>query len=267
MSSPWRLGRRGPSRSASVAWRRSVRAPRHAQARPGRPPGHRPPELGQGGRVQFVGAVGQALGQAQRHARRGQETARQRQGLVLQRLGRVQGVHEAEPLRFLGVDAPPRHQQFLGLGQADRARQQMQRAHVGQRPDAQEHHAERGARGGQDEVGAQREGEAAAPGRPVDRGDHGNLQVAQLLQPHVHVLQPLAHAGRLRAVGQAFAHGLDVAASAEAAVAAGQHQCARLVFTQRGQHVGVVGAQRHRQWAARFGAQVAEHRDAVGADV
>jgi len=182
----------------------------------------------------------------------------------VQRVRRVHGLDEAQAHALVGVDPASGHQQLLGLVQADRAREHVDRRHVGQHADAQEHHAERRARRGEDEVGAQREREAAAPRRAVDRRDHRQLQVAQRLQPRVQGLDPPAHARDLRAVGQASLHRLHVAAAAERAAAAREHERARAARLHLRDHLRVVVAQRHRQRVADLAAQVLEHRDAVG---
>ena len=95
--------------------------------------------------------------------------------------------------------------------------------------DARERHGECGALRGQQHVRLQRETEAGAIGRAIDRRDHRDVQLAQLPEHAMRAVDPAPdEVGRTEVrVGadHARAHQLDVAAGTEAAAGAGDDQC------------------------------------------
>ncbi len=153
-----------------------------------------------------------------REARRVLEAAGERDGFIHQPVGLVDGVDDAEFLALLRVEGAGGEDQLLRLLQPDDARQQEQPAHVRNEADAPEHLAEAGPRRGEDEIGGERDVDAGAVGRPVDRRDHRKLEADPFVEPAIDVLDALA---ALECRAPALGHPLNVAARAEGAAGAG----------------------------------------------
>ena len=138
-------------------------------------------------------------------------------------------VHKPDALGLCGVDDVAGHQQFLGLGHADKERPDDRAAVAGDESRTDMGVADAGAVGGVDHIAEECQRGAQACGHAVQGADDG------LLHPQ-DVLDDAAPAGGDGADGPvlqgdcaaAFVHGPHIAAGAEAAPGAGEHHRADL---------------------------------------
>ena len=115
----------------------------------------------------------------------------------------------------------------------------------------------------QPEVGGQRDHRAGAGGDAVDGGDHGHRQLAQRLDDRAGHPRELAQLGGL-ALDQLADDLLDVAAGAEAAALAGDHQHPRVAAVgQLGEQVAQVRVGLERQRVELVGSVQRDRGDAV----
>jgi hypothetical protein len=189
------------------------------------------------------------------------EARRHRQRVVEQaRLGH-DVVDDAEGASLLDIDLARREHQLLGAHQPDHARQQVERAEVGHQADAGEHRAEARARRGEHEVAGQRQDEAGAEGRAVDRRDHRLLEVDQFAEPDVQTPDAVAVGEDRALLGR---QRLQVAAGAERAAGPGDDDGAHLGGVTRLVHrLGDALAHFQVEGVARF--RLVESDDECGA--
>ncbi|BFO16291.1 hypothetical protein SHKM778_26790 [Streptomyces sp. KM77-8] len=176
-----------------------------------------------------------------------------------------EGADQADALGLRRSHRVAQHQQPGGVAEADHAGQQIRRAHVAAgEADPGEEEGEAGAGVGDPEVGGQGEDRAGARRHPVDRGDHGERALPY--RPHHLAGHPVEVEKPGRVHGEGRADDLvDVAAGAEAAPLAGQHQGAYGPLAgQLGKEIAQVGVGAEGERVELVGAGEGDGGDAVG---